>query len=271
MISSIDAGSLPEPFKTRVIIWRHTEKICDQIPMPLTSQKLKLDLGMNIEKRYDTTKTRVVDTDAFVAARSLLQAGLRIAVLNLGDSSIAGGNVSTGSGCQEESLFRRSTLCRHLDITMYPLDDSHGIYSENVVVFRDTEAEEYKLIKPFKVDVLTVPGVRHPKLLEDGHMSPEDIERMENKIRLMYQMAVKYSVDRLVLGASSCGAWKGKPEDIAEAFRKVGSEYDGVCEKVVFAIMRPTAGMLFGHRESDAKCNYETFKRILEPDENQSV
>ncbi len=262
---TIDPSGLNEPFRTRVKVWRHTLSICNKVPVPEASVKYDLSNG-EITKKFEKTIVRVVDIDAFAAAQSLLLDGNKVAVLNLADDFSPCGFVGTGSGCQEESLARRSTLCQHLDMNLYPIDDVSGIYSENVVVFRDTEEKRYELIMPFKVDVLTVPGVRHPQLLEDGHMIAEDIERMENKIRLMYQMAAKHSVDRLVLGASSCGAWKAPPEDIAEAFCKVGSEYDGVCEKVVFAIMRPIAGMLFGHRESDAKCNYEVFKKIMELD-----
>lgn len=259
---SIDPSTLPEPFRTRVLVWRHTETICQKLPQPSVSIKHKLNDDPVI-KRFDTTVVEVLDTDSFVAAQNLLCFKKKVAVLNLADDSVPLGFVATASGAQEESLARRSTLCKHLDIKMYPLDDISGIYSRNVMVFKDSEEKGYSKIKPFKVDILTVPGVRHPKLLEDGHMCPKEIHRMENKIRLMYQMALKYKVDRLVLGASSCGAWKANPEDVANAFKKIGQEYNGVCEKVVFAIMKPTRNMLFFHRNQDAQCNFDVFKRVL--------
>lgn len=262
LTDDIDPETFPEPFKTRNYVWKHTLSICDRLPPPpAASMKYKLS-DEDLQKRYSGTRIAVVDVDTFTAAHSLLSPGKKVAVLNLADDFMPLG-YPHASGAQEESLARRSTLSQHLDIKMYPIDDTSGIYSENVVVFKDTEANGYRTIPPFKVDVVTVPGVRHPRLLKDGHMQPEEICRMENKIRLMYQMAAKHSVDRLVLGASSCGAWRGNPEDIAEAFKKIGKEYDGVCEQVVFAIMKPTSEMLFTHRTPQAQCNFDVFKRVL--------
>ena len=259
---AIDPNALPEPFRTRVLTWRHTKNICQKLPQPSVSIKHKLN-DDPVLRRFGLTVVEVLDTDSFVAAQNLLCPQKKVAVLNLADDCSPLGFVFTGSGAQEESLARRSTLCQHLDIHMYPLDDISGIYSKNVIVFKDAEEMGFSKIKPFKVEILTVPGVRHPRLLEDGHMCPKEIQRMENKIRLMYQMASKYDVDRLVLGASSCGAWKANPEDVANAFKKIGQEYNGVCEKIVFAIMKPTRNMLFSHRNQDAQCNFDVFKRVL--------
>ena len=66
------------------------------------------------------------------AARAFVGHASRIAVLNLADDSTPLGCVSTGSGAAEESVARRTTLCAHLDVRMYPLEDGAGIYSKNV-------------------------------------------------------------------------------------------------------------------------------------------
>ena len=266
LADSINPDDLPKHLQQRLKTWRHTQSICEQLPKPSPSVKYHLQ-NVQCERRFPKTQVNVLDIDSLVAAQAMLSSSTnrpaKVAVLNLADDSSPLGYPDF-SAAQEESLARKSTLMLHLDMKMYPIKDTSGIYSKNVAVFKDVEDNDYAIIKPFCVDVLTVPGVRHPNLTEDGHMHAEDIKRLDDKIRLMYEMAYLNNIDRLILGASSCGAWRANPEDVAEAFRKVGSEFDGVCEQVVFAVMRPTAGMLFGHREPDAKCNYETFKRILE-------
>lgn len=266
----MDVDSYPEPFKTRIKVWRHTESICKKLPTPPPSTKMFVRHYEPI-RRYESTRVEVRDEDSLAAARSLLQTGKKIAVLNLADESIPLSCINTGSGAQEESLGRRSNLCQHLDIHMYPIEDNAGIYSQDVVVFRDTEANRFALIKPFKVDVITVPGVRHPCLDEHGHMKSDDRVRMRNKITLMYEMAQIHKIDYLVLGASSCGAWKANPREVAEDFKQVGKKFDGTCERVIFAILKPAADMLFTHRAPTAECNYGIFQSILEESDFSSV
>jgi hypothetical protein len=86
----------------------------------------------------------------------------------------------------------------------------------------------------------------------------------ESAVTLMYEMAQKNNVDYLILGASSCGAWRCNPNDVAQEFKEVGQRFDGVCERVVYAIMKPTREMLFTHRHVDSKCNYDVFAAVLD-------
>lgn len=124
------------------------------------------------------------------------------------------------SGAQEESLSRVSTLVKHLDWKMYPIADDAGIYSKNVKIFRDSEENGFGVIEPFTVDIMSVPAVRHPALDKDGHMSEHDLQRLYRKVRLMYQLAQRNKIDRLVLSASGCGAWKCPSTDVAAAFKE---------------------------------------------------
>jgi len=55
-----------------------------------------------------------------VAGKALQDKGIQTAVLNLADTLVAGGMVGSGSGAQEESIFRRSNYCRNLDQALYP-------------------------------------------------------------------------------------------------------------------------------------------------------
>ncbi len=193
LTDAVDPMSFPEPFRTRVQVWRHTEHICKNLPASTQSTKMFVKHCTPI-KRYEFTRMEVRDQDSLAAARSLLRSGKTIGVLNMADDAVPCGYPSSGSGAQEESIARSSTLCQSLDMHMYPIQDDAGIYSKDVVVFKDTEANNFRCIKPFRVDILTVPGVRHPCLDENGLMKEQDLVRMRDKITLMYEMAQKNGV-----------------------------------------------------------------------------
>lgn len=265
----IDPNLYPEPARSRLICWRHTKAICDQLPQIEPDIKIKASSFSGC-KRYHETIIKVLDQDCLEVARDLSEAGKRVAVLNLADDCMPLGYPEQ-SGAQEESIARRTNLCQHLHISNYPIQDDAGIYSKNVIVFKDTEQKGYSLIKPFRVDILTVPGVKMPTLDEHGHMLKSDIARLEIKIRLMFQMAFDNDVDRLILSATGCGAWKCPPHDVAQTFKRVMKEYDGVCEMVCFAVMKHTKDMLCTHRGVNAECNYEVFfKVLLDPEDTVS-
>ena len=263
---SIDHACLPEPYRTRVMVWRDTKRRCDAMP------KLSHDDGTR-KSRYSSslhathyskhpTRTHVVDMDTLDAAKALLASGSqRVAVLNLADPGFPGGNVQTGSGAQEESLFRRTTLCMHLPMihTLYPLEEDACLISRRVVVFRDTEERGYCLLdrSTFEVDVLSCAGVRHPTLTTEGRMNDEDLQMLLEKVRLIYTSAMECGVDGLVLGALGCGAFRCPPDDVASVFRQVNLEFDGAFEVVVFAILTPKGDSALG--------SLEAFRRRLQP------
>jgi uncharacterized protein (TIGR02452 family) len=271
MISSIDPSSLPEPFRSRILVWRETERICQKLtraanarqglgpgrpPLPDT-RKVRFDAAWNVDEwrarvgapKWQTV-TAVVDQDTLVAAGQLV-AGFpdaRVAVLNLADDGYPGGCVYTGSGAQEESLFRRTTLQCHLPIVFYPIEADAALYSRDVVVLRDAEANGHAWLPPastFRVDVVSCPGLRHPQLTPDGGLWPADRERLLTKVRLIYRCCAENRATHLVLGALGCGAWRCPPTDVAAVFRTVNDEFAGTFSHVLFAIL-PVAGQRGG-------------------------
>ncbi|KAJ2383491.1 hypothetical protein GGI23_007130, partial [Coemansia sp. RSA 2559] len=99
---------------------------------------------------------RIVDADAIDVADKLLE--LRPdharppAVLVFGSKGSPGGGYKRGAGSQEEELVRRSSLLHNLEdpygfdparAWSYPLPEFGGIYSPDVVVFRDSEMDGY--------------------------------------------------------------------------------------------------------------------------------
>ena len=123
MLGTIDHASLPEPYRTRMMVWRDTKRRCDALPKLIHDDCTRKSRYSSVHPTHPThpTRTHVVDMDTLDAAGVLLATGSRrVAVLNLADPGYPGGNVELGSGAQEESLFRRTTLCMHLPM-IHPL------------------------------------------------------------------------------------------------------------------------------------------------------
>lgn len=202
------------------------------------------------------TSVEVVEQDCVEAARALLEAGFRPAVLNLANRQHPGGGVIGGARAQEESLFRRSTLALSLypfdawhakfaGVTLreqaYPLDRDEGsIHSRGVVFFRGREAEGCPFLKkPFAVDVVTVPAINRPTLVAPEEICPEHAEATKGKMRAILRACFHGGNDAIVLGAFGCGAFQNPPAHIARLFREVfeEAEFRGVFRRLVFAIL----------------------------------
>ena len=116
-----------------------------------------------ISARYTTTQTGCANEDCLVVAKQLIDHGLNPAVLNLADAYHACGMYNSGSGAQEESLCRASTLSLTLyqyynkmwakkagvplrPVSAYPMNIHFGgIYSPGVTVFRDNQDTGFAL------------------------------------------------------------------------------------------------------------------------------
>ena len=62
------------------------------------------------------------DIDCLVACKHLIDASNNPVVLNLADILVPGGCVESGSGTQEESIFRRSNITKTLMPEFYPCE-----------------------------------------------------------------------------------------------------------------------------------------------------
>jgi len=258
-------------FRERIDCWKDTQHAVSVLrPPPPPSVKLRFDAsrwealrrappaeGSSGRDRTEVIDDiRVDDADTIDCALALLADGLDPVALNLADDCMPGGCVDLGSGAQEESLFRRTTLCGTLDLSMYPILDDEGIYSPGVAVLKTSEADGWAPVTPERrrtLAFLTVPGVKYPAWDRgpddasgcgggtEGRLKPRDAERLAVKVRLMLQIALDRGHDSVVLGASGCGAWKCPPAHVAEVFRDVLQECRGAFRVVTFAILRTPA------------------------------
>ena len=106
----------------RIAVWRDTLDYSDCIPAPPASKKFRWTVSEAWNKPSVGMKTSVQDKDCLTASKELLDAGLNPVVQNLADILVPGGCIESGSGAQEESIFRRSNITRTLTRDFYPCE-----------------------------------------------------------------------------------------------------------------------------------------------------
>ena len=212
----------------------------------------------------------VLPRDMLAVAEQALSRQDTIAVLCMISASHPGGGVLSGRGAQEESLHRRTDLCRftmaHREL--YPVAPNALLYARNVTVLRGTEEDGYPfLTAPFRIDVILCPAVRSPALaplacglLTYAHLA--DYDAMFMKILLILKSAADYEVDTLILSAFGCGAYSNPPDIVAQIFAHALSRVPrSAIPLVLFAI-------LDDHNAVGYHCpfgNYMPFRALLHP------
>ncbi|KAM6509644.1 hypothetical protein FALCPG4_017293 [Fusarium falciforme] len=205
----------------------------------------------------------------------------RVAILNMASPLSPGGGFLNGAGSQEESLCMRTTLLPSLKDEHYRLPEVGAIFTPDVLVFRDEEAEGVlEKNSRWHVDCITAAMLRGPEIdvneLGRGSYTHEkDRELVLQKMKMVMRICQAKGVKRLVAGAWGCGAYGNPVAEVAKAWKKVlltprkqgkgkqkGTKetWDGV-EEVVFAIK--DAGM--------AEAFAEAFGEGLMRDESPSA
>lgn len=209
----------------------------------------------NVPSLNEETFFEVTDKDCLKEAVRLSKEGFYPAVLNMANRQNPGGGVLGGSRAQEESIFRRTSLFTSLyqfapyasefgikkSEFQYPLDPNYGgIYSPDVILFRDSEKYGCKLLdNPEYVSVITVAAMNRPEIDSKGRISSHLVEGVKNKMRTIFRIALRHRHDSLVLGAWGCGAFCNPPKHIASLFHEVlkEEEFKNKFRKIVFAII----------------------------------
>jgi uncharacterized protein (TIGR02452 family) len=197
-------------------------------------------MSMNIPKMKGPRPTtlKVVEQDCIYAALEALPG--RTCILNMADWTHAGGAVDAGSRAQEEELFRRSNLHKHLHQSYYPLSLLQTVYSTDVEFFKEGFDKGFaRMAIPRKFDVISAPALCGPETTADGqhYVYSKDVDTMRTKIRNLILIAAEYRVDTLILSAWGCGAFHCPPTHTAQLFKEVIEEYDGLIPNITFAII----------------------------------
>lgn len=209
----------------------------------------------NVPCLKQETEIEVTEKDCLKEAVRLKNEGYCPAVLNMANRQRPGGGVLSGSRAQEESIFRRTNIFRSLyrfapfaenfgvyaSENQYPLHpDFGGIYSPDVLLFRDSEKHGCRLMeKPEYISVISVAAMNRPQIDQSGKIIRELIGGVKNKIRTIFRIGLRHRHDSLVLGAWGCGAFRNPPEHIAALFHEVlnEQEFRNKFRKIVFAIV----------------------------------
>lgn len=174
----------------------------------------------------DTTVENISTVDAI---RKMAAQGKRqIGVLNFASAKNPGGGFLNGAMAQEESLAASSTLYRTQTAhEQYYRENracgsmiytDHGIYSPDVVFFRDGD---FRLAEPVKASVLTLPAVNMGQVLQKGEDIPKAKAAMKRRMRLALAIFAEQGAKNLVLGAYGCGVFRNSPGDIAAWWREL--------------------------------------------------
>lgn len=193
-------------------------------------------VAANTDESEPDIKLRVVDT--LSAARELLHdsntqkddlgnRNARVGILNMASMLAPGGGFLNGASSQEESLCMRTTLLPSLLDSFYRLPEVGGVYTPDVLVFRDAVAEDLEKRDRWFVDCVSAGMLRFPSISVDentgrgSYSSSKDREVVIEKMRAVMRIFQSKSVKKVVLGAWGCGAYGNPVGEIAAAWRKV--------------------------------------------------
>ncbi|KAF2825771.1 hypothetical protein CC86DRAFT_370673 [Ophiobolus disseminans] len=240
-------------------------------------------------------KIRIITADTLTAAHILAypakydivepkppKKSPNVCILNMASPLRPGGGVLTGATSQEEFLCARTTLLPSLKEPFYRLPELGGIWSPDVLVFRnslslgDTQGELAPADR-YWLDVISAGMLRFPELEgKEGEvkmLSKSDRAMVEHKMRAVMRIAASKGVKKIVLGAWGCGAYGNPVSDIARAWKKVldgtssatskkrtssanAAETWPTIETIVFAIMNRKMAIEFA-RAFDTKIEVE--------------
>jgi len=258
-------------FLQRIQVWKETEAAAYKIGAPpsLKFERWQVPGAVRQQGQGGRAVIRVIDVDCLDCAREMQIRGLHPVVLNLSDDLYAGGAVASGSGAQEENLWRRTALSATQTQGFYPLcgaredGTSTGatnlIYSTGVPVLRASEAEDYAwLALPWYCDFIACPALKYPEVVwnkqtGEKDITPEDEARLAARLRMILDTAAHMGNSAVVLGAMGCGAWRTPVGAVARVFGRVLPEYDDVFHEITVAILTTNRGsMIAPFREAIA-------------------
>lgn len=177
-------------------------------------------------------------TDTLSAARELLRNPItqkddlgnrsaRVGILNMASLLAPGGGFLNGASSQEETLCMCTTLLPSLSDDFYRLPEVGGVFTPDVLVFRDEVAEDLGKRDRWFVDCVSAGMLRFPSISVDettgrgSYSSSKDRELVIEKMRAVMRMFQARSVKRVVLGAWGCGAYGNPVGEVAAAWKKV--------------------------------------------------
>ena len=261
----------------RLQVFKTNSKLFDEWPDYLgerdahrVAKTYTKEFTVDVPELPTETVTDCVNADCVDVAKSMLDEGLNVCILNLASRTSPGGGAHKGASAQEESICHQSTLTqslyqfgspkyKHIRESgiplvegVYPMDINWGgIYSPCVTFFRHNADSYYALRdETFDCAVVSVASLSNREknsmnaiaervyFDDTGWLTDEGWEIEANKIRTIFRIALENGHDSMVLGAFGCGVFRLNPNEIASLFHIVMNEpeFKNRFKKLVFAI-----------------------------------
>ncbi|WP_034447893.1 TIGR02452 family protein [Butyrivibrio sp. AE2032] len=270
----------------RIKIFENTLEMCDEnerlsqsVSRAIINQKIYWEddaLQFESGKPFKETELWLTSKRSCEAAKEYLNnpGSNGVCVLNFASFVTPGGGVVRGTTAQEESMCRISTLYRCIsDETVKAFYESHKekisnkevnrrnnddiIFTPGVTVFKaDTfDCELLADNEWYEIDIITCAAPDLRQSYDDSEYAPtyqELLEVHKKRWRRILSVAFLNQERVVILGAFGCGAFYNPPQIVAQAAEQVCEEFDGMFEKIVFAVYTK-------NYESE---NYTAFSRI---------
>ncbi len=249
---------------TNIAIYRHTIQFCKQASFPLfvPFKHYYTDPNFSDETILQEVVANnlpaeilVENIDSFDLARAMENGTGKIMVLNLASHKRSGGGVENGAQAQEEDLYRKSNYFEANSSNLYPLKMNEVVYCPLVYIIKNNK---YRILEePYPVSCLAVAAIKSPQLKvlpggKETYSNQNDLLIMQNKIDMIFKVAIKHGHKQLVLGALGCGVFYNPPEVVALMFKKSLTKYSQYFTRIGFAILSGPKNL-----------NFEIFKDML--------
>jgi uncharacterized protein (TIGR02452 family) len=172
-----------------------------------------------------------------------------VGVLNFAGVNYPGGGPLKGVMSQEQSLAVASTLMLSQTecIEYYRINKACksmaytdcAIWTPDTVFFRDDSGS--KLKQPVKASVLTLPAVNYKQAIANGENAAEMKAAMKRRMKIALAIFADKNCETLILGANGCGVFGNDPNDVAEWWSELLTEYGGHFKTVIFSVLDRTS------------------------------
>jgi uncharacterized protein (TIGR02452 family) len=193
-------------------------------------QKIKYDNKYVITSSINLlNKNKIIFEKNDTLLTALKYQDLNPLILIFADETTPGG--TTISNCQEEVLFRRTTLFAHLQTKWYPIKDDELLLVKDVGILN---CENNSIGVTSELDFIALPCV---KSYVGRLQNPDLYDILKNKIRLIFQTCVKYNYKTVILGALGCGAFSCNAKEVAIVFKEVVEEFENHDLCIIYSIL----------------------------------
>lgn len=151
----------------------------------------------------------------------------KVGILNMASMLAPGGGFLNGASGQEASLCMRTTLLPSLKDEFYRLPEIAGIYTPDVLVFRDEQDNDLEKRDRWFVNCVSAGMLRFPTVTVDettgrgSYTNSKDRDLVLEKMRAVMRIFQAKGVCKVVIGAWGCGAFGNPVGEIASAWKKV--------------------------------------------------